>query len=310
MKSGSGKFGATRGSRLVWLLLAGILPLVASCGLIKANANGSSSGDPSASNSSANDPAASDESPASTQATSTSPSSSRWVLTYDNEFNGTGVPQNWNFNVGGYGYGDNELQWNGVANARMNGSGQLVISATRGSNGHPCWNGPCQYVSSRIETLNTFSQAYGMFEARMKLPPGRGLWPAFWLAGARCAASGSMRCGEIDILEDNGLDPYVIKGYVHALNYVYTATHVLYQPYANSYHTYGVIWTPTSITWTLDGQAYATMKAYKGWPFNHPLYMILDLAVGGGYPGSPTAATHFPARMFVDWVRVYRQAAG
>jgi beta-glucanase (GH16 family) len=156
-----------------------------------------------------------------------------------------------------------------------------------------------------LQTLGIFTQEYGRFEARIKLPPGRGLWPAFWLEGTGNPAAG-IGNGEIDIVEVNNRQQDVVTGYAHSPDHDYRAETVLNEPVSDSFHVFGVDWGPAGITWTIDGRAYGYFKSYAGWPFSHPFYLILDLAVGGGYPGAPTAQTKFPAQMLVDWIRVYR----
>ena len=238
--------------------------------------------------------------PTSTPSVDTSP----WKLVWQDNFTGTGLPTGWTFDVGGYGFGDKQLQWNSDDNAQLSGSGGLVITATQGADGHVCWYGPCQYTSAKIET--TFAQTYGRFEARIKLPAGTGLWPAFWMIPASTKQN-PQAPGEIDIIEVNNLQPYLIKGYAHdADTFNYRAEQVLNFPPSLQFHTYGIDWTPSGITWTIDGHPYGHINSYRNWPFNQPFFMLLSLAVGGSWPGPPSAATVFPAQMVVSWVRVYK----
>lgn len=113
-------------------------------------------------------------------------------------------------------------------------------------------------------------------------------------------------CGELDVVEVNGKNPYLVSGYSHGPHKSHEAYLALPEPIAAGFHVYGIEWTPQVIIWTVDGRAYSRLYKYTGWPFDHPFFLLLDLAVGGKWPGSPRAATKFPARMFVDWVRVYR----
>jgi beta-glucanase (GH16 family) len=246
-------------------------------------------------------------SPQSVPLTSSSPtSSSQWKLTWEDDFSGSGSPTNWKYDVGGYGFGDKQLQWNGTTNAQQTGDDGLVIAANRGGGAEECWYGACQYTSAKIQT--TFAQEYGRFEARIKLPTGKGLWPAFWMIPAS-TETGSDKPGEIDVIEVNDLNPYLVTGYVHdAQVYNHRVEKVLDIPASTGFHTYGVDWSPSGITWTFDGQPYGHIKAYPNWPFDQPFIMILDLAVGGSWPGPPDANTAFPAQMDVSWVRVYKPA--
>jgi beta-glucanase (GH16 family) len=233
-------------------------------------------------------------------------SASRWLLTWQDDFStAAGLSQWWyeSGNVGGPSLG--QLQWYDQGNATIS-HGNLLLTATASDTGHQCWNGPCQYTSVRMQSY--FSQAYGLFEARIKLAGGTGIWPAFWMQGANYDQVGLPQAGEIDIAEVNGQAPVDrLGGYAHAPDVFYTAYDMMTQPVYSGYHIYAVDWTPTGITWLLDGKPFGYMAAYPGWPFNHPFNIILDLAVGGNWPGPPNASTQFPVSMYVNWVRVYRQ---
>jgi beta-glucanase (GH16 family) len=230
-----------------------------------------------------------------------------YALSWSADFAAPGALSKWQFSRGGTGWGLHQLQWYGPGGATVH-NGALVISARRGGGTKTCWYGPCQYTSARLETKQTFSQAYGTFEARIKLPAGQGLWPAFWLEGANVYQVGWPACGEIDVAEPSNRNPYLLQAFAHAPGFHPSALLTVPQPLSAGFHTYAVTWTPRGITWLFDGHAYGHVSAYRGWPFAHRFFIILDLAVGGGYPGSPSAATPFPARMVVDWVRVYRKA--
>lgn len=234
---------------------------------------------------------------------------SSWKLVWQDDFNGQGrLPANWTFDVGGYGFGDRQLQWNSNDNARLSGHGGLILTAEKGSSSHICWYGPCEYTAVKIQT--TFAQTYGRFEARIKFPSGTGLWPAFWMIPAEPTKNGPPDNGEIDIMEVNNRQQNVILGYAHpheSGNRNYQAKKVLDTPPSSQYHVYGVDWTPTGITWTFDGQPYGHMNAYPGWPFDRPFIILLDLAVGGNWPGPPSTSTVFPAQMLVSWVHVYKK---
>lgn len=216
----------------------------------------------------------------------------------------------WLFFSGGNGWGLRQLQWYDSGNAAINNSGQLVITADANGGGNRCWYGPCKYTSARMETKNTFAQKYGLFEARIKLPAGHGVWPAFWIEGANVYQVGWPACGEIDIIEPNNRNPNLVQGYAHATKHVRSEYLTVSDPITAGFHTYAVQWTPTGITWYFDGHAYGHMNAYKGWPFSQKFFIILDLALGGSYPGLPNASTPFPAKMVVDWIRVYRRVSG
>jgi beta-glucanase (GH16 family) len=222
-----------------------------------------------------------------------------WALTWHEEFSGTPIrPANWLYLAGGNGWSHRSLMYYTPADASTDGRGHLVLTAKKGGDGHTCWYGPCRYTSARLQTQGIFAQAYGKFEARIQIPLGRGIWPAFWMEGSN---------GEIDIIETNSKRPNEVHGAAHAPSMNYSASSIWNQPVSASYHIFSVIWTRTGITWTIDGRAYSHMAAYPGWTFNTPFFLILDVAVGGGWPGSPDATTRFPAYLSVDWIRVYRQ---
>lgn len=237
------------------------------------------------------------------QATATPADQSEWKLSWEDDFTGKGLPANWTADTGGYGFGTEQLQWNSDDSARLSGQGGLVITADTGGGDHTCWYGSCKYTSAKIQS--TYAQAYGRFEARIKIPGDPGLWPAFWMVPATTTQGANRH--EIDIIEVNNKHPYLVTGYIHDSSvFNYRAADVLSLPMSAQFHTYGVDWTPSGITWTLDGKAYGHAKSYANWPFDQPFVMILDLAVGGSWPGPPNANTAFPATMEVSWVRVYK----
>ena len=230
----------------------------------------------------------------------------RWVLTWRDEFNGSDGLKQWRVQVGGWDL--QQLQWYDANALSLDGHGHLVITASHNSAGHLCWYGSCRYSSGRIDTYGIFSQTYGRFEARIKLPAGRGLWPAFWLEGANVGQVASP--GEIDVIETNGHNSELVQSFAHLYDNRYKAFSLkLPKPLSAGYHVYRIDWTPKGITLFVDGRAYGHLNAYAGWPFNHPFFIIINLAVGGIWPGPPDSNTRFPAHMLVDWVRVYREVA-
>jgi len=289
----------SRRHRHRWLLLAGLPVLLAACATSPASsARADHHGQAAGSTERSKPPAP-----------TTAGKSAKWALSWGADFGRPGAMDKWLYYSGGNGFNLKQLQWYDASNASVDRSGQLVITASRGANGRRCWYGPCQYTSARMETKNTFSQAYGEFEARIKLPPGEGLWPAFWLEGDDVYQVGWPACGEIDVVEPDSKNPYLLQAYAHAPRFDHKADLTLPEAMTAGFHTYSVVWTPKGITWYFDGYPYSHMSAYKGWPFDKRFFIILDLAVGGGYPGPPDASTPFPAKMVVDWVRVYRRVA-
>lgn len=236
------------------------------------------------------------------------------AVVWAEEFNGAarqGVDTaRWNFDTGGGGFGNQELQYynSGTSNVYQDGQGNLVIEARRESGGRTCWYGTCQWTSGRIQTAGKFTQLYGHIEARAQVPKGTGLWPAFWMLGGGNWPTD----GEIDILENVGRDPNTIYGTLHGPGYsggnAVGGTRNLGQPVGDAFHVFAIDWSPNLIVWTVDGSEYfrATPASLRGnrWVYDHPFFIILNLAVGGNFPGSPNSSTPSVNRFLIDYVRV------
>jgi beta-glucanase (GH16 family) len=152
-----------------------------------------------------------------------------------------------------------------------------------------------------------FQQEYGIFSAYIKLPTGAGLWPAFWMQGIDNSDVRWPHGGEIDVIEINNKRADWVEAFVHAPQVNRGFYLQLHASLSASYHVYSVEWDPGAITLLIDGREYGYVKISPGTsPFDQPFYLILDLAVGGTWPGSPTASTVFPAQMDVAWVRAYK----
>jgi beta-glucanase (GH16 family) len=249
------------------------------------------------------------------------PAEGPWVLVWSDEFNqqdgSAPDPTKWTFDegVGNNGWGNNELEYYTTRPKNVViQQGNLVITALRenyaGSSGVTR-----NFTSARIKTKELFSQAYGRFEARIKLPLGQGLWPAFWLLGDGIKSVGWPSCGEIDIMENK--NPDKIHGTIHGPGYsgdkgigsIYTLPNS--RRFADDYHIFAVEWVPNAIRFYVDSDLYATrtpadLPNGAQWVYDHPFFIILNLAVGGKWPGPPDATTNFPASMLVDYVRVYQ----
>jgi beta-glucanase (GH16 family) len=249
-----------------------------------------------------------------------------WNLVWQDDFNGEADtppdPAYWTAQVGGDGWGNNELQYytDSTGNAAQNGQGQLVITARKEEPaGSTCWYGPCQYSSARLTTKDKYAPQYGKIESRMKLPAGQGMWPAFWMMGSDFDSTSWPNCGEIDIMENVGNEPDTVYGTIHGPGYSDangpsgSTRNPDGTPLSDAFHTYSIEWLPDSITWSIDNTPYFTatpssIPADKRWVFDHSFFMILNLAVGGAWPGSPDASTGFPQQLTVDYVRVYSAA--
>jgi beta-glucanase (GH16 family) len=236
-----------------------------------------------------------------------------WTLVWSDEFNGLDT-SNWSFEVGGGGWGNSELQYytNG-ANASVSG-GVLTITAARSSGGLSCWYGTCQYTSARMITRGKREFQYGRVEARIAAPMGQGLWPAFWMLGSNIGSVGWPACGETDILEHVNNET-LVHGTIHwdaGGHASYSGSRAVSN--LAVYHVYSIEWTPLYIRWFVDGVQYHEANIQNSInsteEFHRPFFLLLNLAVGGNWPGSPDGSTVFPSRMQVDYVRVYQQVTG
>ena len=217
----------------------------------------------------------------------------------------------WTYDLGGGGWGNDELETytRSPANVQLDGHGHLVITARRAADG--------RITSARIKTQGRFSFRYGTVSARISLPAGKGLWPAFWLLGKSIATVDWPACGEIDVMELLGQDPRTAHGTIHGpgphSDGGFGAAYHAPTPLTGGFHVYAARWTPSGVTFLVDGHAYETVvrsdvTSPDRWALDQPMFILLNLAVGGSWPGSPNARTPFPARMVVDWVRVTQGA--
>jgi beta-glucanase (GH16 family) len=241
-------------------------------------------------------------------------------LVWHDEFNGTAGalpnPARWQLVTGGNGWGNRELQYYTASpsNVFLDGAGHLAIAARKQvySDGTYTDN----YTSGMVVTEGKFQVTYGRIEARIKLPAGAGLWPAFWIVGADSNQIPWPGGGELDVMETAGNDLHRNHAFLHGPasynQYGYNLEAIAHskQSLAAGFHLYAVDWSPGKLVMTLDGQPYGTYTA-RGlpqgatWVYNKPYYLTLNLAVGGAFPGPVAPSTHFPATMLVDWVRVY-----
>lgn len=227
----------------------------------------------------------------------------------------------WDYDIGtgSNGWGNNELEYytSRTENAYLDGAGHLIIKAIRetytGADGIRR-----EYTSARLVTRGKFEAQYGRIEARLKLPFGQGIWPAFWMLGTDIGTTGWPGCGEVDIMENIGREPAISHGSLHGPGYSGNTpmTGIFALPsgqrFADGFHTFAVEWEPRSIRFFVDGQLYQTrtpgdLPAGTRWVFDHPFYLLLNVAVGGNWPGIPDATTTFPQLMVVDYVRVYER---
>jgi beta-glucanase (GH16 family) len=241
----------------------------------------------------------------------------KWALVWSDEFAG---PANsppdatkWVYDTGATGWGNHELEkyTRDPANVFLDGEGNLVIRALRSDSG--------EYTSGRLKTLGRFEFQYGRVEARIRIPYGQGIWPALWMLGKDISTVGWPKCGEIDILENIGKEPKLIHATVHGPGYSggkgITAQTALPGEvrFSDDFHVFRADWSRDGIEFFLDGASYTKVERSvvspdSAWVFDHPFFILLNVAVGGDWPGEPGPDTVFPQSMLVDWVRVWQVA--
>lgn len=248
-----------------------------------------------------------------TTATSTSPSPTApgtqvWAEEFDGASNSAPDAAKWTYDLGGGGWGNQELQTytNLPQNVYADGAGHLIIRVERSGS---------TFTSARLKTQGLFSTRYGTIESRIRLPFGQGIWPAFWMLGTNITSAGWPGCGEIDIMENIGREPSINHGSVHGPGYSggNSVSGLFTLPgsarFADDFHIFAIQWGPGTVKFFVDGTAYRTVTAASlpsgaPWVFDNPFFLILNVAVGGNFPGAPDASTQFPQQMIVDYVRV------
>lgn len=233
-----------------------------------------------------------------------------WTLAWHDEFDGPALDlTNWTFDIGGGGWGNQELETytNRLENVRTE-NGMLVIEARKESSSY--------YTSARIKTQGLHAWKYGRIEARIKIPSGQGIWPAFWTLGDDIDTKGWPASGEIDILESIGKDPTRIYGTAHGPGYfagsgVGSSILTSADSLKNDFHVYALEWDENELRWYFDDREYFKVtennNTPNNWVFDHPFFIILNVAIGGSWPGNPDKTTMFPQFLNVDYVRVYQR---
>jgi beta-glucanase (GH16 family) len=241
-----------------------------------------------------------------------------WELVWNDEFNAAQIDlSRWEHEVNGHGGGNNELQYytDRVENSFIE-DGKLVIRALRENYSGP--DGERDYTSARLRTANKGDWKYGRFEIRAKLPSGQGLWPAIWMLPTDWIYGGWPASGEIDIMELLGQEPWKVYGTIHfggpgdhrQLGAQYNLSSGLF---SENFHEFAIEWEVNEIRWFVDDSLYATQNNWFSGdndypaPFDQRFHLLLNVAVGGNWPGSPDQTTIFPQRMAVDYVRVFKR---
>lgn len=240
---------------------------------------------------------------------------SGYSLAWSDEFNGSLIDLgNWNYDTGAWGWGNNE--WENYTDNGTGGNnafvtdGMLVIKAIKTT------GGPGGYTSARMKTQEKKYWKQGIIVARLILPFGKGIWPAFWMLGTNITTVNWPKCGEIDIMEMIGGDTVNESTTYGTLHWGEDYSSHVYQgssfknsePLWKNWHYYEAEWNSSNITLKFDGyivfsKDVSSLSIY----FDHPFFIILNIAVGGSWPGYPDSTTTFPQYMFVDWVRVYQK---
>jgi hypothetical protein len=231
-----------------------------------------------------------------------------YTLSWNDEFNGTLLSNDWTHELGNgnNGWGNNELQYYREQNTSLE-NGYLKITAKQE------YYGGKNYTSSRIKTQGNVLHTYGRIDIRAKLPFGQGIWPALWMLGENFPSVGWPSCGEIDIMEmigGNGYNDRTVHGTAHWESNghaEYGGSNSLSSGrFADEFHVFSIIWTSSSIVWLRDDIQYQVIDITNLSAFHNNFFFILNLAVGGNWPGSPNASTIFDQTLLVDYIRVFQ----
>jgi beta-glucanase (GH16 family) len=266
---------------------------------------------------------------ATTPTTPTTPVAATWTLVWSDEFDGAAGSRvdaaKWNHDLGdgcasgncGWGNSEKEYYTDAPENVSLDGQGNLQIVARQAPPGLTCYYGACRYTSGKLTTRGKMTAAPGRVEARLKLPAGQGLWPAFWMLGSGFPGVPWPACGELDIMENKGSAPDAMSSAIHGPGYSgntpFARTRTLATgSFASEFHTFGVEWDADVVRFSVDGTTHYEVGrgelAQRGPSIlGQPYFVILNLAVGGHFDGDPRSDAIFPATMLVDWVRVYRR---
>ncbi|NQT66440.1 MAG: family 16 glycosylhydrolase [Actinobacteria bacterium] len=241
------------------------------------------------------------------------PAQGEWVLIWNDEFDGTEINlDDWSFNIGtgNNGWGNNELQYYTDRPENVRIEDNILVIEARKENYEDS-----EYTSARIKTEDKQSWAYGKIEARIKLPQGKGIWPAFWMLGESINTINWPYCGEIDVMEmiGGGSNDSICHGTIHwdKDGWTYTGGNTTLSSgiFADDYHIFSIEWDKGAIRWFLDGKQYhaENITHEHQSELHDSFFIILNCAIGGNWPGSPSQSTVFPQKMYIDWIRVYQK---
>jgi len=250
----------------------------------------------------------------------TIPSIPGWQLVWNDEFSGADIDlDKWEYEVNGQGGGNNELQYytDRPRNSFIQDGNLIILAMNESFTGT---DGTRQYTSARLHTRNKGDWKYGRFDIKAKLPYGQGLWPAIWMMPTNSVYGGWAASGEIDIMELLGQESNRVYGTLHYGGSYPNNSHsgssfrLPSSSFATDYHLFTIEWEENEFRWYVDGILYLTQNEWSTnvapypAPFDQEFYLILNVAVGGNWPGNPDETTIFPQTMVVDYVRVYKKA--
>lgn len=263
--------------------------------------------------------------PATGTQSSNPPTTTTWTQVWSDEFDGPAGTlvdaTKWNYDLGdgctngncGWGNNEKEFYTSSADNVSLNGQGQLAIVA-RPATGLTCFYGPCRYTSAKITTRGKMSAAPGRVEARIKLPAGQGLWPAFWMLGSGFPGVPWPASGELDIMENKGSQSVTTSSAIHGPGYSgatpFAHSNSLTAPLSDGFHTFAIEWNKDQATFFVDGFAhYSVLRTellnYGPSILDQGYFVILNLAIGGNFDGDPKSDAILPATMLVDYVRAF-----
>ena len=243
-----------------------------------------------------------------------------WNIVWQDEFDKDSLDlTKWSRETGGHGWGNNELQFytDSDSNSYVE-NGNLILKAQVVPQGIGSSKGLRYYSSARLRTYGKGDWKYGRIEVKAKVASGQGIWPAIWMLPTDWLFGGWPSSGEIDIMEHVGYDLGVVHGSVHteAYNHKINTQRSSARKIANvdtEFHVYSIIWDKDKISFFIDDVQYFLFENdqqgnYKTWPFDQRFHLLINIAVGGDWPGNPDNSTNFPRKMLVDYVRVYEKS--
>tara|TARA_Y100000996_G_scaffold269614_1_gene212226 strand:+ start:30 stop:863 length:834 start_codon:yes stop_codon:yes gene_type:complete len=242
-----------------------------------------------------------------------------WALVWNDEFDGPALNlEKWSFEIGGHGWGNNELQYySDDDSTAFIQDGKLVIRADLVPQGTGSSDNLRYFSSARLRTSGKGDWRYGRIEVKAKLALGQGIWPAIWMLPTDWMYGGWPESGEIDIMEHVGYDPGRVHGSIHTGSYNHKINtqrggSKLLDKISSKFYVYAIEWYEDRIDFLIDDAKYFSFQNdgkndFNTWPFNQRFHLLINIAVGGDWPGSPDETTQFPTEMEVEYVRVYEK---